>query len=159
MNEWATGICSTMKVLAIAVFALCYWWGGRKQKWVRRYLGAFLFGGVVIVFSVVQQSFSWWLCAYPFCLSLALTLGYGGDAVREKIRRRFIYGLVVGLSAAPVAIVNGAWLLWGCQIVLCILASVMLGFFNPFFSAVDEENVIAVLMVCLTPFMLGYGYR
>lgn len=158
MNEYIIGIFSTLKVLTIAIFAFCYWMGGRGAgKWIRRFLGSLLFSGILCVFAYFQGSFSMWYLLYPVTLSIALSMGYGGDKLWEKIRRRFIYGLCMGLSCLPIVIPNGAWGLWSIQLPLCIFSSVFMGTINPFFSAVDEENVIAVCSVMFVPFMLRIG--
>lgn len=155
MSEWTIGLISTLKVLSVALFGACYWIGGRTNKWIRRILGSLLFGGCIVGFSFWQSCYSHWLLAYPVCLFIALSQGYGGDSFWEKVMRRGKYGIILGLSSLPIAISTGSWQLFGSQAVLALAASLVFGVFNPFHNAVDEENLIAILSVVLVPFYLG----
>ena len=148
-----------LKFALIGVFVLCYLIGGRKWKWVRRILGSAIFGLGLVLFSLWQRCFSYYLLSYPILLFAALSLGYGGDSNWEKIRRRFIYGLCVGLSCLPVVIIYQRWGMGAIQVVQSILASIICGVANhviPGFdmTAVEEEGIIAVASVFWVPYML-----
>ena len=149
-------IISTLKFVLIVLFGILYTLGGRTGvgKWVRRYLGAILFGLGIIALSYWQGTFNWIYFVYIPLLAASLTVGYGGDTFLEKLKRRAIYGLLIGLSCLPFAILNGAWILFGFQVVLAFGASVILGVWNPLLNAVEEENLIAVCSVLFVPFMV-----
>ena len=149
----------TFKILAVLIFAFCYIIGGRANKWIRRILGSLMLGIFVVGFSYWQRSYSNWLCCYPLLLFIALSKGYGANDNKlfTKIHRRFSYGLLFGLSCAPVAIVYSAYYLWAGQLALAIVASMFLGIKNPFGNAVDEEGLIAIASIILVPFMITQG--
>jgi len=157
MTEWMQSLVFIHKLLAIVLFAGCYIIGGRRWKWVRRFLGSALFGLCLAGLAYWQRSFSYWYLLYPLLLSIALCMGYGGDTTLIKFRRRLTYGTILGLSCLPIAILGSAWVLFAIQFILCIVASVIFGVFNPLNSAVDEEGIIAVISIILIPFMIPLG--
>ena len=156
MSEATQLIISTLKFVLLVLYSFLYTLGGRAgtPKWLRRYLGSILFGLGIIALSYWQGTFNYFYFLYIPLLIFALCQGYGGDSLSEKIKRRLKYGLIIGLSCLPFAIINGAWILFGLQVGLAVCASVLLGVWNPLTSAVEEENLIAIASVLFTPFMV-----
>lgn len=158
MTEWMQSLLFIHKIIAVGLFAICYIVGGRRWKWVRRFLGSGLLGVFVLVLAYWQRSFSWWYFSYPLLLSIALCMGYGGNTTSVKIRRRLTYAIGLGLSCLPIAILGSAWILYAIQFGMCVVGSLALGVLNPMAGgAVDEEGVIAIMSICLVPFMVPAG--
>jgi len=160
MTELTEVIQWGLKFLLIGLFALCYVWGGRggTPKWIRRFLGSGLFSAGIIGFSFWQGCYSHFLLLLPVLLCIGLCQGYGGDSFWEKVKRRGTFGIILGLSSVPLAFAYGNWALFGIQFGLAVLASVVLGVFNPFTgssSAVYEEGMIGLLSILFIPYMIG----
>lgn len=141
MSEWTLHWLAISKLLWLVGYACFYSLGGMSAKWRRRILGSFWLVGGVVLFNVLEHHFSWWLLTYWPLLWLATSQGYGASATRAKIRRRMIYGLVVGVASLPVALVTGNWLLFSLHVALCAVVSTVLGVWNPT-SAREEEVLI-----------------
>ncbi len=125
-----------------------------KNKWLRRFVGAFWIGLGVYGFSQWAQSFHVWYLLYPFLLCASLHIGYGGSDVKTKIRKRFIYGIALGIAALPLCFGNGLWYLFGLHCLLCITASCFLGVVNPTKNARSEETLIATLSTVIPLFLI-----
>lgn len=156
MTETTLNLIAFLKLLTVSVFALFYSLGGTAGsggKWIRRFIGpAWMMAGI-FVFSKWQSSWSYWYLFYWLALTGSLHLGYGADETGEKIKRRAMYGIVLGISALPLAIVTHAWLLFGFHLALCVGSSVILGVWNPL-QARAEESVIGFLSTILVLFMI-----
>jgi hypothetical protein len=85
MSEWDLVWSFPLKLIPTLLFALCYMWGGRTQKWVRRYVGPVLFTLSCAILAHVFYSFSPKI-AILVLYAPVLTLGYN---TREE---RLIYG-------------------------------------------------------------------
>ena len=145
MSETTLQFIVASKIVWLALFSLLYGLGGIFGKWKRRYIGsAWMMAGIVL-YSLIQGVFSYWYLLYLPLLIGALSLGYGADELSEKIKKRAIYGLALSFAPISLFIFNDAWVLWGFHTVICILASVILGVFNPTKSARHEETLIAAL--------------
>ncbi len=153
VDEWFLVWMTPLRLAVVLVFALLYVIGGRKWKWLRRFVGGLFLGASVIGLSLMLGSFSWWLLGVPAMYVIALCMGYGGDTIPEKFMRRLIYGIALGGVGLYVGIVSGVWLLGLFQILLAVFASVWLGLLNPV-NAVNEESLIATLSVVCVPFMV-----
>lgn len=138
------------KLIWVAVFALLYGMGGISGKWKRRFIAPIWMMLGVFVFSKLTLNWSYWYFIYLPLLIASLHLGYGGtDNTWIKIRKRFLYGLALGIAPATLAVLNTAWTMWGLHIVLCVSFSVILGVFNPTKNARSEETLIATSSVLL----------
>jgi hypothetical protein len=159
MTEEILNIVQALKIVYLAGFSFLYGWGGVSGKWKRRYVGpAYLTGGVVL-FSLVQSSFSWFYLGYFFLLMGALSIGYGeNSALRKLFKHKSIVRLVAGFALAfasiPIAIVTGQWLMFGLHILLCCSVSVVMGVGNPI-SARGEEVIIATTCGFLPLYFIG----
>ena len=152
MSEYAIGWLASAKLGWVVLFATAYWLGGRRYKVLRRWGGGVLFPIGIIAFSVLATTYRPWFPLAIVLYPLALSLGYGGETLGEKLRRRALYGLALGgvsiLFAWP-----GALGLWGIQVALAMGASLDLGLTNPV-PAAEEEALIAALSVLLVAFMV-----
>jgi len=153
VNEWFLVWMVPLRILIVLVFALLYAIGGRKWKWIRRFVGGLFLGGALIGLSLMLGAFNWWLLGVPAMYVIVLCLGYGGDTPSEKFIRRLIYGAAFGGVGLYVGIVSGVWLVGLFQFVLAVFASVFFGLANPV-QAVNEEALIATLSVVCVPFMI-----
>lgn len=154
MNETNIQLIASLKIIWIAVFSFFYGWGGISGKWKRRYLGAAWAQGGVVLFSMITSDWNWWYLTWGPALIGALTLGYGGDTLAVKLKKRALYGLAVGISPLALAIVNATFWLLGLHVFLCVLISVALGVFNITKNARSEETVIGTTAVFLPMFMV-----
>lgn len=155
MGEMLVGWTASLKLLLVVAFATFYWIGGRTgpgKVW-RRYVGGLLFPLAVIGISLIANTFHWLFLLSILAYPVALSMGYGGEGVWEKIRLRSIYGLLLGSCGLFFAIPMHAWVLGFYQIVLAIMSSVILGTVNPT-DAAEEEALIATMSVIMVPFMV-----
>lgn len=154
MTENTLQFIAFTKIIWLAFFCLLYGSGGISGKWKRRFVGASWMMLGVFVYSKINFNWSYWYLLYLPLLIGSLTLPYGADSFWVKVRKRFLYGLALGIAAAPLAILNTAWVLWGYHIFLCVSASIVFGVFNPFKNARDEETNIARFSQGLILFMI-----
>jgi len=154
MSELTLQFLAFFKVISVAVFGLFYGLGGMIEKKVRRIGGPIWIAISISIIGCIQKTISLWYFLYPILLMASLCIGYGAEEKKEKIKKRALYGLALGVSAIPVAIVTSKWLLFGFHLVLCIGASVLLGVYNPLRNARDEETLIATLSVIMPIFMI-----
>ena len=154
MSELNLQLLAFFKVIAVAIFSLLYGLGGMYKKAIRRIGGAIWLMIAIGIIGYFQKTISLWYFLYPLLLMGALTIGYGADEFEEKIKKRALYGLALGVSALPVAIVTGKWLLFGFHTGLCLASSILLGVFNPLRSARGEETLIGTLSVITPIFMV-----
>lgn len=156
MTETNLQYLATGKILWCGFYCLCYGLGGTEGygKWIRRYVGPLWMGCGLWMFANLQGTFNIWQLLYPVLLSLSLHLGYGSNDVKDKITRRCIYGLALAISALPLAVISGFWLLYAIHCVVCVSMSVLLGVFNPTDSARSEETLIACFSSVLPLFLI-----
>ncbi len=154
MNEYTLQVIVICKLLWVVGFAALYSFGGISNKWLRRYLGAAWMWLGIFGFSVQSGSFYWWYLLYPLLLSISLSLGYGGEIVTVKLRKRFIYSLALSLSALPLCYPNHYFGLFGFHCILCIVSSVALGVFGITKHARSEEAIIALLSTVCVLFLI-----
>lgn len=132
MTENELQLVQMVKLFCATGFATAYGFGGIHGKWKRRVLGSLFLTASIIGISLWMDSFSYWLllCA-PFYFG-ALTKGYGGDEIKEKIIRRSIAGGLAAVASLPVMIIQEAWTILAFHIVLCLSTSIVMGVINPF---------------------------
>lgn len=129
------------RILWVVVFALLYGLGGIEYKFLRRFLAPLWLGGGLYLFSR-----DWRKCSQAFFLMGALHLGYGADAVLEKIARRAIFGAAAGITPLWMFFQKGAWRVWLFNVALCVGAYIVFGVWNPFPSARIEEMTLGFLV-------------
>ena len=145
MNETTLQWITILKMLTLVGFASLYAFGGMSGKWKRRWVAPFLLTAGICLLSLWSGTFSWWFVGFFPLLSTALHLGYGGDELWEKIRRRGVFGLALGFAALPLAIGTGAWGLFALHTCVCVIISITLGVWNITSSARAEETTIAMV--------------
>lgn len=155
MNEYPLQFIASGKLFWSGVFCLLYGLGGIERKWIRRYLGPLWMGLGLWMFASLQGTFNAWGLLYAPLLSLSLHLGYGGESTGVKVRKRLLYGLAIAVSALPLAVISGLWLLYGIHVAICVSMSVLLGVFNPTDSARSEETLIACFTSVLPLFLIA----
>ena len=149
MDEWALVLVAFCRLLIVFVFAACYMIGGRKWKWVRRFVGSAILMTGTIGVALFMHTFKWWMVFGYLVYPISLSLPYGADNLLSKILKRGFYGLCLGASS----LVFGSWVLAGLQISISVAVSIYLGVINPT-DAVDEECLIASSSVLFVPFMV-----
>jgi hypothetical protein len=158
LNENTLQIIAILKLVWVAVFAGLYGFGGISNKWLRRFVGPLWIGIGIYVFSALfssgLHSFRYSYLIYPLLLCASLHIGYGADTLITKFRKRFFYGLALGVSALPLAIFSGLWILFGVHCLLCLLASVCLGVVSGAGNARNEETLIAALSTVCVLFLI-----
>lgn len=154
MGEYTLQAIASLKICWVGGLSLLYGMGGISNKWIRRYLGPLWMGLGIWIFASWQGTFNYLQLLYPLLLCASLHLGYGGtDEIWTKVRKRAIYGLALAISALPLVLIGGNWLLFAVHCVLCVASSVILGVFNPV-HARSEETLIAVLSTVLVLFLI-----
>lgn len=154
MSEYTLQFISVGKLFWVALFALLYGLGGISNKWLRRYLGAAWISLGVFLFSRWGSGYNWLYLTYLPALIACLSMGYGGDTLIEKMRKRAIYGLLLGIAPLALVILNNAYQMWALHTVLCITVSVSLGVFNFARNAREEETLIGTLSTILPLYMI-----
>ena len=154
MSELTLQFLAFFKVICVAVFGLFYGLGGMIEKKVRRIGGPIWIAISISIIGCIQKTISLWYFLYPILLMASLCIGYGAEERKEKIKKRALYGLALGISALPIAIVTSKWILFNFHLILCLGASILLGVYNPLRNARDEETLIATLSVIIPIFMI-----
>lgn len=152
MSEWWRVVLVFFKLQFIVAFAMLYVMGGRKHKWLRRWVGGTVLALSVLIFGAIHNSLNWGVILSTPLIYVGLALGYGGDHFWEKFLRRAFYGLMFSLPAFAISISIGRPMLGLFQIALSVLCSLYLGLINPT-EAVDEEAFLAVLSSLCYPFL------
>lgn len=155
MSELTIQWISFIKLLVVACSALMYGLGGLSGKWRRRYISPAILTTAFVGFSLVQGSFSWWfLLCYPLYV-LAFSLGYGVNSNNTglKIFKRTYVALAIAAASLPIAVINGAWIMFALHVAVVVLVSNVLGILNPV-SARAEETIIGFSSGLFPMFML-----
>jgi hypothetical protein len=154
MNEYSLQLIALSKIAWISVFSFLYGLGGISNKWLRRFVACFWIGLGIYVFSIWQNNWHWLKIITPILLCITLHLGYGAEKTIQKIKKRAIVGVCLGMCDLPLAFLSGLWMLFFINLALCITVSILFGVFNPFKNARDEETNIATFSKVLTMFMI-----
>lgn len=135
-----------LKALALVAFAVLYAIGGSGDFFggnlsIRRWLAT-----AILALAAFLFSFDWrFLAAYPL-MGAALTLPYGAESMAGKLVLRALFGLACALAYNLPFLLRKQWL-WACfGAVLAILASVLLGVWNPAPDAITEQGIIGLLI-------------
>ena len=154
MSEWTLTWIVLARLFLICLFVMFYVIGGRDgtTKGLRRFVGSGLFLAGTLLLSVFLGSFKWTLLIPSGILIAGLCLGYGGNGIKGFMRR-LAYGIVLGFAGFSFACFLGLLGMGIFQFILAVSASLYYGVRNPIL-AVNEEAVIAMLSICLIPFMV-----
>jgi hypothetical protein len=135
-----------IRAIGLIAFASLYAIGGSGDFFggslsIRRWLAPAILAAVGFGVSLDWRM----LAAYPL-MGLALTLPYGADGTWEKVLLRAFFGLACGLAYNLPNLLHKRWILSGFGFALAILASVVLGVYNPMPDAILEQAGIALLI-------------
>lgn len=142
-------------LVLLGIWVVCYVLGGSDghAKLERRFVGGLTFAMGCVILAWHAQVASPWMLSALVAYPAALSMGYGAVATSDKLRRRLVYGLLLGAASGTILLPMGLWMIWIVQVLLAMLGSVALGVANPT-SRVGEEGAISLVAVCLVPFML-----
>ena len=123
-----------------------YSMGGRSRKWLRRFLGAAVLAGTVCGISAWRGIFNPFMLAVFPVLVGGFSLGYGGDQISVKLRKRALCCLAVCMAGLVMAICIGgnAWMVLPFHFGVAIF-SVYLGLINPIAAAAEEFFICLIL--------------
>ena len=155
MSEMAMVYISVIKLAIVCVCAFLYSFAGRDKtsKAWRRFVAPAILVLAVCIFSVYSSNFNLgYIACYPF-FCLAYCMGYGADKTWLKIVKRTYCGLAVAAAGLPIVVVTGSWLLFALQAIVGVLASVLLGVYNPT-DAAEEETLIGFTGIMFVQFYL-----
>ena len=153
MVEIGEGFIAALGVFISLVFSVLWMFGGRPGgRIIRRWVSPLFFSVSLILYSLNNFNLLNLLIVPGYVL--VAHLGYGGDELIEKFVRRLFWAFAFASVAVIPAIISGAYVIFGIQAVICIMASVIFGLFNPFKSSAKEELLIAFSSSFLVPFIL-----
>ena len=148
----------TVGLASLTIGSIFYMWGGRSDKWIRRFIGSgVVAAGTNVIAALVDVWQMYFVYVWAF-LAFGFSLGYGGSYFWKKLFRRTCFALGC-LSAAFWMAYNiktqAAWDLFFIQSWVGA-ASIALGIRNPLPAAVEEVFVFVVLtlFVCSFPLTL-----
>lgn len=145
-TEQKQSVLFLVRSFGLVVFASLYAIGGSGdffggELWLRRWLAPAVLAAVAFL-----VSWDWrMLAAYPL-MGLALTLPYGADETWQKWLLRGLFGLSCALAYNIPNLLNRRWVLSGFGAVLAVVASVILGVYNPMPDAIIEQGCIGLLI-------------
>lgn len=160
MIEFNQGVLGSLGLLISIIYSVFQWFGGRSEdyfgikarEWSRIVSPIFLCLSIIGL-SILSNKFNlWYLLSVPAYLAVHM-VGYGGDELWEKILKRSLWSLLRTTASLTFAIVAGTWTLFALQMIIGLIASVVLGTFNPN-SPPQEEGMIKFLNVVLVPYMV-----
>ena len=158
MSEVTIQWIQLVKLLLLAGCATLYGFGGVSGKWKRRYIAPCLATAGIAGISLWSGTFTWLLLLFCPLLTGCYSMGYGENSklmklLKNKMIVRAVVGILLGIAAAPIAIVNSAYLLWALHIGICVAVSTISGAFNPMKSARAEETMIGASSLLTVMFM------
>lgn len=155
MSEYTIGFLATFSGLGLLLSSLLYFLGGRKDKWLRRFLGSAILTLTLLIVSYFLKVFSWWLLLTYVPITLGYCLPYGAELFWSKVGKRTIYALCVISSGLICAIVFGgnAWFILPLHIGVGLF-TVYLGVTNPIHAASEEffASLLINLGLIMYPF-------
>jgi len=149
-NEYLTLYQFTCALLGLVLGSFCYGLGGRSGKWRRRICGSFVLAFTVNYVSFLRGVWEWPLVFVWLFLYGAFSIGYGGDSIGVKLRKRTLYALAVCTAGTLFWPIFGPKMLWITIPHLYIgLWSVYFGVRNPIPAAAEEMLICALLNIGL----------
>jgi len=151
-DEYKLQLRMFVKLLWVCGFAFLYALGGIQFKWLRRFIApAWLTGGMFLF------SRDWRVFLQAPLLMAGLSLGYGAENFWPKVIKRFIFGAANGATAITHIFdrqfnKRDFWVLFALNIILCVVATVLMGVFNPV-PARTEELIIGFTIGFISMFM------
>lgn len=155
MNEYTIGFIACGNLVALAIAAMAYMCGGRKNKWIRRYIGSFIIALAINLTTVYFDKWSAWLLLLYPALILQFSMGYGVSGAMPKWIKRMIISIVSILTGVFLCYIlgGGYWLLIVHAIVG--LSTVFFSSKNPIFAAAEEPLICVLnnLLLLFYPFI------
>ena len=150
MNEYSIVWISTLAGLGLIIASGLYSLGGRRHKWIRRFIASLVLAGTVMGTAALMNRWTPWLAGVWPCLVAGFCLGYSGDSMTEKVCRRTVYFAGVATAGIWTAIVLGSVFYttrpWAVlPIHLVGLWSIYLGSRNPLKAAAEEFYICLLL--------------
>lgn len=155
MDEMRFANIALMEGIILLIGCWFYSWGGRSDKWKRRFIGSLICSTALWIGLLLMGKFSFWsLLVYPL-LSIAFHLGYGSSIPFVKVIKRAVVVLFTCLTGVLMCLILGgkAWLILPLQGVIGA-GSIWLGTRNPIQAASEEFFVCLLLTECLIMYPL-----
>jgi len=146
MSEFGIGTLASLSLVGLATGCFLYMRGGRRQKYMRRFVGSLVIAGTSITMSVLMKRFSPWLfLSYPV-IAGGMTLGYGANELFPKILKRSLFAAGVVSAGLVYCFVFGGNAWWVLLPHVGVAAwSICLGVKNPLHAAAEECFICALL--------------
>lgn len=155
MSETWIGTIPALEALILVVGCWFYMWGGRHDKWKRRFIGSLIVSTSVWAGLALMGRFKWpVLGLYPLLMA-GFSLGYGAEVALTKIVKRGLIVACLCMSGVLLAWTLGgsAWFILPLQCFIG-MGSVWLGVRNPIQAAGEEFFVCLLLTECLIMYPL-----
>ena len=160
MSELVLGLKGTAGLLIACLYSLFCWFGGRDVAYLNipqriwgRVIAPLVFVSLIMGLSWVSQSFRPQYFIAFLLYFASHKVGYGGTHWIEKLSRRSLWSIGRSLAAVPFVQSAEDITLLALQIILGLVATLVLGLFNPV-KAPQEEGLINFSNVFLVPFMV-----
>ena len=146
MSETLIGTYASISLVSLAIGSWLYMLGGRKDKWLRRFIGSLVITGTAMIMSLLMGKFSpWLLISYPIVMG-GMTLGYGANEPFQKVLKRGLFALGVISGGFVYCLVFGGNAWWILIPHVGVAAwSIYLGVKNPLHAAAEETFICALL--------------
>lgn len=146
MIETYIGTLAAISLVGLAGGCFLYMLGGRKDKYLRRFIGSLVIAGTSVIMSALMKRFSFWLLlTYPV-IAAGMTIGYGANEVFLKILKRSLFAAGVASAGLVYCFVFGGNAWWVLIPHVGVGAwSVYLGVKNPLFASAEECFICALL--------------
>jgi len=150
MTEFGIGSIASGAIVGLAIGCFLYMWGGRQDKWVRRFLGSLVIASSVNVSALLMGNWHWGLIIVYPCLIGGFCMGYGAEDLSVKIGKRALCALAICSAGLVCCIVFGGSAWWLLPLHLFIgLTSIYLGVISKIHAAAEEVFVCLVLNAVL----------
>jgi len=146
MNEYTIGYAATGAIFALAFMCLFYMLGGRKNKWLRRFIAPLFQEASTNLCAWIMGIWNAWLLLTYILVAIGFSFGYGGETTGSKLFRRLVY-CAMNLTVALLFIfLYGPKMLWIFIPNIGVAAwSIYLGIKNPLYAPAEEVFVCALL--------------
>lgn len=145
-SEYLTVWQSFAAGAGLVLGSLFYSFGGRKNKFLRRYVGATVLAGTVCGIAVWRGIFNPWMMATLPILVAGFSMGYGSERPSVKFVKRLLCCLAVVMAGVVMAACVGgrAWAVLPFHFGVALF-SIYLGCINPIAAASEEFFVCLIL--------------
>lgn len=160
MNEIMVGTLATIALIPSIAFGWISMVGGRDVNFLgirariwKRFIAPVVFVSLVIAMSLINGKYNHWflLCYATYILNI---IGYGSKGLGDwfKILRRIIWSIIRTASCLPIVLIlatSQVSTLFILQAIIGMVATVILGVYNPLKAAAEEFliNFISVVFV------------